>query len=184
MIWVGEKGRDVSSTWHITNEEKKKPETYYTEFQAYFEPKSNKVFTRYKLQCRTQNENETCEEFVTALKILVKDCAYANPVEMISDRVMLGLRSSKIREKLITTESDLTLTEARDIAKLYETSRIQLKTMNEKPEGSSAGNKSELNHIEAKHPHRGRHYEFETCRNRGRRKHIQLQEKCSAIDEV
>lgn len=27
MIWVEEKGRDVSSTWHITNEEKKKPET-------------------------------------------------------------------------------------------------------------------------------------------------------------
>lgn len=103
---------------------------------------------------------------------------------MIRDRVMFGLRSSKIREKLITTESDLTLTEARDIAKLYETSRIQLKTMNEKPEGNSAGNKRELNHIEAKHPHRGRHSEFETCRNRGRRKHIQLQEKCSAIDEV
>lgn len=103
---------------------------------------------------------------------------------MIRDRVMFGLRSSKIREKLITTESDLTLTEARDIAKLNETSRIQLKTMNEKPEGNSAGNKSELNHIEAKHPHRGRHSEFETCRNRGRRKHIQLQEKCSAIDEV
>lgn len=59
MIWVGEKGRDVYSTWHITNEEKKKLETYYTKFQAYFEPKSNKVFTRYKFQCRTQNENET-----------------------------------------------------------------------------------------------------------------------------
>lgn len=35
MIWVGEKGRDVYSTWHITNEEKKKLETYYTKFQAY-----------------------------------------------------------------------------------------------------------------------------------------------------
>lgn len=73
----------------------------------------------------------------------MKDCAYANPVEMIRDRVMFGLRSSKIREKWITTESDLTLTEARDIAKLYEASRIQLKTMNEKPEGNSAENKIE-----------------------------------------
>lgn len=56
--------------------------------------------------------------------------------------------------------------------------------MNEQPKGNSVGDKSELNHIESKHPHRGRHSEFETCRNRGRRKHIQLQEKCSAIDEV
>lgn len=107
MIWIGEIGRDVYSTWHITNEEKKKLETYYTKFQAYFEPKSNKVFTRYKFQCRTQNENETCEEFVTALKVLVKDCSYANPDEMIRDRVVFGIRSSKIREKLITTGSDL-----------------------------------------------------------------------------
>lgn len=45
----------------------------------------------------TQNENETCEEFATALNVLVKDCAYTNPDEMIRDRVVFGIHSAKIR---------------------------------------------------------------------------------------
>lgn len=102
----------------------------------------------------TQKENETCEEFVTALNVLVKDCAYTNPDEMIRERVVFGIHSAKIRQKLITTGSDLTLTKAIDIANLYELSRIQLKTMNEESKGNSAGNESEVNHIEAKHPHK------------------------------
>lgn len=115
--------------------------------------------------------------------MLVKDCGYANPDEMIRDRVVFGIRSSKIREKLITTGSDLTLAKAIDIANLYELSRIQLKTMNEEPKGNSAGNESEVNRIETKHPHRGRQSEFETCRNCGRRKH-ERSEKCPAIGKV
>lgn len=45
----------------------------------------------------TQNENETCEEFVTALNVLVKDYAYTNPDEMIRDMVVFGIRSAKNR---------------------------------------------------------------------------------------
>lgn len=74
------------------------------------------------------------------------------------------------------------MTKAIDIANLYELSRIQLKTMNEESKGNSAGNESEVNHIEAKHPHRGRQPEFETCRNCCRRKH-ERSEKCPAIGE-
>lgn len=129
-----------------------------------------------------QNENKTCEEFVTALNVLVKDCAYTNPDEMIRVRVVFGIRSAKIRQKLITTGSDLTLTKTIDIANLYELSRIQLKTMNVESKGNSAENKSEVNHIEAKHPHRGRQPEFETCRNCCRRK-LERSEKCPAIGE-
>ena len=184
MIWVGEKGRDVYSTWHITNEEKKKLETYYTKFQAYFQPKSNKVFSRYKFQCRVQQENETCEEFVTALKVLVKDCGYANPDEMIRDRVVFGIRSVKIREKLITTGSDLTLNQAIDIANLYELSRAQLKTMNEDPNGNSQGSttSSEVNHI-TKQTFKGKRSDIPNCRQCGHRRH-DPGEKCPAIGKI
>ena len=184
MIWVGEKGRDVYSTWHITNEEKKKLETYYTKFQAYFQPKSNKVFSRYKFQCRVQQEHETCEEFVTALKVLVKDCGYANPDEMIRDRVVFGIRSVKIREKLITTGSDLTLNQAIDIANLYELSRAQLKTMNEDPNGNSQGSttSSEVNHI-TKQTFKGKRSDIPNCRQCGHRRH-DPGEKCPAIGKI
>jgi len=33
LIWVGEKGHDVSQSWTLTNEEKKKLETYFKKIQ-------------------------------------------------------------------------------------------------------------------------------------------------------
>lgn len=66
------------------------------------------------------------------------------------------------------------------IANLFELPRIQLKTFNEEPKGNSAGNESEVNRIETKHPHRGRQPKYETCRICGRRKH-KRSKKCPAI---
>ena len=40
---------------------------------------------------------------------LVKDCDYADPDEMVRDRVVIGCYSSKAREKPIHEGSDLTL---------------------------------------------------------------------------
>ncbi|CAG2216619.1 unnamed protein product [Mytilus edulis] len=130
MIWVGEKGRNVYSTWDMTAEDQKKLEKYYENFEAYVKPKSNQVFSSYKFQCRLQKTNETCEEFVTDLKVLVKDCQYANPDRMVRDRIVFGTKSSKVREKLINEGSELTLEKALDIARTYELSQRQLQTMN------------------------------------------------------
>ncbi|CAG2233019.1 unnamed protein product [Mytilus edulis] len=129
MIWVGEKGRNVYSTWDMTAEDQKKLEKYYENFEAYVKPKSNQVFSSYKFQCRLQKTNETCEEFVTDLKVLVKDCQYANPDRMVRDRIVFGTKSSKVREKLINEGSELTLEKALDIARTYELSQRQLQTM-------------------------------------------------------
>ena len=43
MIWVGDKGRDIYNTWELTADEVKKLETYYTRFETYVKPRSNKV---------------------------------------------------------------------------------------------------------------------------------------------
>lgn len=156
MIWVGEKGRKVYSTWTLTEDEQKLIQTYYDKFQAYVEPKSNKVFARYKFQCKVQGESESCEQFVTSLKVLVKDCGYADPDQMVRDRIVFGTKSSKVREKLINQGSDLTLEKAIEIAQVQEMSQAQLKTMadedksvtnsvnfvKKKESGSAHGNKS------------------------------------------
>ena len=63
------------------------------------------------------------------MKLLVKDCGYADPDEMVRDRVVIGCYSSKAREKLIHEGSDLTLEKAIDIARTEEISQAQLQTM-------------------------------------------------------
>ena len=78
MLWIGEKGRDVYSTWTLTADERKSLEVLYEKFKSYVEPKSNVLFSRYKFQSRVQGEDEMCEQFVIALKVLVKDCAYSS----------------------------------------------------------------------------------------------------------
>ncbi|CAC5425304.1 unnamed protein product [Mytilus coruscus] len=130
MIWVGEKGRNVYSTLDMSAEDQKKLDKYYENFETYVKPKSNHVFSSYKFLCRLQKTNETCEKFVTDLKVLVKDCQYANPDRMVRDRIVFGTKSSKVREKLINEGSELTLEKALDIARTYELSQRQLQTMN------------------------------------------------------
>ena len=129
MLWVGDKGREIYSTWELGTEEAKKLNTYYTKYEAYVKPKSNRVFARYKFRQKVQQEGEPFEQFLTDLKLLVKDCGYCDPNEMVRDRVVIGCHSTKTREKLIQEGSDLTLEKAIDIARTDEISKTQLETM-------------------------------------------------------
>ena len=63
------------------------------------------------------------------MKLLVKDCGYGDPDEMVRDRVVIGCHATKTREKLIQEGSDLTLEKAIDIATTDEMSKTQLETM-------------------------------------------------------
>ena len=76
-----------------------------------------------------QQAGESFEQFLTELKLLVKDCGHADPDEMVRDHVVIGCYSSKAWEKLIPEGSDLTLEKAIDIARKEEIWQAQLETM-------------------------------------------------------
>ncbi|CAG2185889.1 unnamed protein product [Mytilus edulis] len=130
MIWVGNKGRDIYSTWNLQVAEAKLLKTYYEKFENYVKPKSNKLYARYKFTTRKQSDVETFEQFVTDLRILINDCDYQQKEEMLRDQIVFTVKSQKIREKLINEGSDLTLEKAIDIARTYELSKQQLRSMN------------------------------------------------------
>ena len=56
-------------------------------------------------------DSESFEQFVTELRTLIKDCGYPEGIqnEQIRDHIVFGVRSSKIREKIIMEGSTLTL---------------------------------------------------------------------------
>lgn len=140
MIWAGEKGREIFSTWSVTADEKKLLKTYWENFETYCKPKSNTIYCRYKLRSRVQKENEPFEAFVTDLKILIKDCAYPAEIndDIVRDHIVFGVNSSKIREKLINEGSDLTLQKCIDIARTYELSKSQVQEIDGKPQQAAA----------------------------------------------
>ena len=50
-------------------DEAKKLETYYTRFETYVKPRSNKVFARHEFHLRVQQAGESFEQFLTELKL-------------------------------------------------------------------------------------------------------------------
>ena len=134
LIWVGEKGRDIYSTWTIEEEEKGKLSVLYTKFEEYVTPKSNPVFARFPFHNKVQENGEHVEQFVTALQIRAKDCAFKDPDEMIRDTIVFGTNSQKVREKLINEGAKLTLAKAIEIARNYESAREQLRSMGKQEE--------------------------------------------------
>ena len=131
MLWVGEKGRNIYSTWTLTADSKKLLKTYYEEFEKYCKPKSNLIFSRFKYRQIVQEPGEPFEQFLTRLKVQIKDCGYDETVkdEMIRDSIVFGVNDISVREKLIREGSDLTLQTCIDIARTYELSNMQLKNM-------------------------------------------------------
>ena len=102
MLWVGEKGIRILSTWNITDAQQKVLQEYYDRFQAYVQPKSNLIFARYRLRSKIQEPGETFQQFVTALKLLVKDCEYGQAEGgIVRDNIVFGTKSAKVHEKLI-----------------------------------------------------------------------------------
>ncbi|KAJ8332643.1 hypothetical protein SKAU_G00424320 [Synaphobranchus kaupii] len=127
LLWIGEKGRDIFNTWTLTADQRKVLTTYYDGFEAYVMPKANPIFARYKFHEKMQGES--FDQFVTELKLLVKDCNYLNSDEMVRDRIVFAINSPRVREKLLSHGPDLTLEKTIDIARSHELSQHQLKTM-------------------------------------------------------
>ncbi|KAI8498512.1 hypothetical protein Bbelb_237140 [Branchiostoma belcheri] len=130
QIWINEQGRDILNTFQFADgADKGKPKTYYDAFEAYVKPKSNKVLARFKFHNRTQGPQEPVEQFVTDLKLLARDCAFKDTDEMIVDRLVFGTNSDAVRVKLINKGSELTLANALDIARSFESSQSTLKSI-------------------------------------------------------
>ena len=167
MLWVGEKGRQIFSTWTLTADERKQLQTYYTHFEQYCAPKVNHIYSRYKFKSCTQAEGQTFEEFVTELKLLIKDCGYADDIqnEMIRDHIVFGVRSHKIREKLINEGSSLTLERCIDLSRTYELSQTQLMDINGQTQSVSAIKKSPGPKMQKQQPQQRSRYQHRESTN-------------------
>lgn len=137
LLWIGEKGREIYNTLTLTADECKSVKQICQAFEKHVQPKSNPVFSRYKFNNEMQG-GSSIEQFLTKLKVLAKDCAFGADYaeDMIRDRLVFGVRSHKIREKLLTVGADLTLQKAVEICQSYEYAQEQLRSMH--PQGAAS----------------------------------------------
>ena len=129
LIWVGEKGRQIFNSWNLPDGDEKKFNVISSKFKEHTAPRKNTVFSRYRFHQRVQQSEDTTETFVTDLRILVKDCAYRDPDDMVRDRIVFGTNSNKVREKLLNEGDDLNLEKAVEIAMTFEITQKHLQSM-------------------------------------------------------
>ena len=96
-------------------EDRQNIDTLLCRFHDHMAPKKNAVFARYIFQERKQAD-ESFDAFITDLWNLVKDYHYDNPNEMVRDKIISGVKSQEVREKLLTEGGDLTMDWAVEIA--------------------------------------------------------------------
>ena len=95
MTYVGDKGREIyeTFTWAPAHDgEPAENETLvgvYAKFAHYVEPRTNQIRATVNFNNRKQTASEKFDNFVTDLKILVKDCGYTDEDRMVRDAIVL-----------------------------------------------------------------------------------------------
>ena len=127
---IGEEARDVYSTftdWAAKGDEKKIAPVLQ-KFAEYCQPRKNVPFERYRFNRRTQEAGESYDQYKTALRKLAEGCDFdtITPDEMLRDRLIFGIRDSKVRERLLQ-ESKLTLGKTDEICRAAKSMHTQMK---------------------------------------------------------
>ena len=128
---IGPAGRDIYNTFNVSDQDKNKISILFQKFEGYCKPKQNVTVERYRFNTRSQQEGESIDQYVTALKLMTRNCAFGTlEEELIRDRIVCGVSSEKIKERLLR-ERDLTLDKAIDLCRAEEQSKTQLKCISE-----------------------------------------------------
>ena len=107
-------------------EDATKIEHVLAKFDAYCEPRTQVIYERYRFNNRKQEPGENIAAYLTELRTIAKNCQHEDitPEEILRDRIVLGIRDDKMRERLLRY-NDLTLQKAVDLVFLH----LFLKTM-------------------------------------------------------
>ena len=128
---MGKECKQILNRLGLTAEELKKSSTILDKLEAHFAPTRNILFERYRFHSAEQQPTETIDQFLIRLKHLAESCAFTNlRDEMIRDRLVLGCNDRDARARLFR-EKDCDLAKAVEALRISETTRQQLKHLND-----------------------------------------------------
>lgn len=123
LLFMGPKITKLLSTNQKRETEFRSYEELKNFLNGYFVGTRNIVYTRAKFNLRDQKEGEPAERYIGELISLAKTCDFKNlEDELVRDRLVVGIRDSKLSEAL-QMDSSLTLQKA--IEKITQSERIK-----------------------------------------------------------
>ena len=199
LLWVGEQGLDIYNSWTFEDvKDQKDPAKILDRFMEHLEPRTNRRIHRYTLQGMRQDQGESIDNFVAKIKNIAAKCKFnANEeiVDRLLDQLIWGTNDPEVQKSLIGRDEKLTLNTAIDIARSYEATKRQMKSLSNQNKGNpqridnitrkklNADNKNHNNIIQCRNcgkthklPHKGNCPAYgTTCRNCGKLNHWQLE---------
>ena len=123
--------------------------------EDHYAPKPNLIGEEYRFSKLVQESGETLPAFYTRLKVAAQTCSFGDRYGlMIRNRLICGIRNSKIREELLSCKDDAT---AGDVYELARQKEMEISV------GNSIGTNSQLsvNHVEKRGQSSGKpnHYQ-------------------------
>ena len=123
---AGPEAQEIHDLFTFENDdEKKEYKTILKKFRDYCRPKKNVVYERHKFWSRRQNEGEPFDKWLKEVRVIAKDCEFAEEDDMIRDKIVYGVFDKKVQERMLR-KSDLTLKDATDMCRAAEASQSQL----------------------------------------------------------
>ena len=127
---IGKEAHEVHNGFPLASEEEKSNMTKVLEvWETHCTGKTNVIYKRYKFNNRSQEQTESMDAYVNALRALAETCNFgALKDQLIRDRIVCGVRDNAVRRKLLQ-ESKLALEKCVDICRAAEATSAQLKEM-------------------------------------------------------
>ena len=124
---IGEAALEVYATFEWADDaDKLKPDVVLQKFEDYCIPRSSVLFETYKFGTRTQEELESIDSYVTALRRIAENCAFGDKDRRIRDQIVLGIRNNHVRERILR-EVDPDLQRVLEIVRATEIAEKQSK---------------------------------------------------------
>ena len=126
LLWSGADGADMCDGWQLSDADKMKLDVHWSKFDSHVQPKSSFRVARFQLRALKQNNGESIDSFFTRIKVLLRQCQYKEPDEMLLDTLIAGVNDESVQRKLISKDKELTVDKALDIRRAYESTKSQM----------------------------------------------------------
>jgi hypothetical protein len=100
-LLIGENAADLLDELGLDEEELTSFEKVFKGYENFFSPKCNIYIQRMKFHQMQQREDQKFDQFVAEVRKIAGTCEFNNKEEQIRDRIVIGMRNSKIKEKVI-----------------------------------------------------------------------------------
>ena len=181
LYCIGPEAESVLDSTNITSGQRKKYDTVVAKLDSFFQVRMNTIFERARFNRRCQGEDETAEEFITALFALAENCNYGDlREELIRDRLVIGIKDTALSEHL-QLDGNLTLNKAMKTVRQWEAVREQQTVLSKAEASTDAPDK--LDSVKAKAKFKRHHRkptDSKSCGRCGRGYHSR--DKCPAKD--